>query len=261
MLATAVVACLFVSAYAQDDRCLGIACPGGIAAQPDAPPVVAARPSSPPPGYVRTREEPPLLRAGEPFTPLTAKQKWRVFVHHTYAPSTFIDAGLDAGYTQATRGEAGYGQGAAGFGRRLGASLASSESDVFFERFLFPVLLHQDPRYFHAPAGSSTTQRGLFAMEEVVVGTSDSGHRVFNCSHVCGALASLALSNAYLPRRDTGVGPTFSRWGISLASDAGFNILREFWPDIRRRLLRTSVGKRIDPMVERVHRTKPSNTP
>jgi len=256
-----VAACLIAPAHAQQEGCLGMLCPSAVPVRPDAPPVVAARPSLSPSVYAPVREERQLLRAGEPFTPLTAQQKWRVFVRHTYAPSTFINAGLDAGYTQATRGQAGYGQGAAGFGRRLGASLAVSESDTFFERFLFPTLLHQDPRYFHAPLGLGTKQRTWFAMEQVAVGYSDSGRRGFNCSHVCGALASLAISNAYLPRRDTGIAPTFGRWGISLASDAGFNVLREFWPDIRRRLLRTRMGKRIDPMVERVQHDAPSNAP
>src|SRR5579859_5808353 len=151
VFAMVVAACLIAPAHAQQEGCLGMLCPSAVPVRPDAPPVVAARPSLSPSVYAPVREERQLLRAGEPFTPLTAQQKWRVFVRHTYAPSTFINAGLDAGYTQATRGQAGYGQGAAGFGRRLGASLAVSESDTFFERFLFPTLLHQDPRYFHAP--------------------------------------------------------------------------------------------------------------
>jgi hypothetical protein len=254
-------ACLLpLAMQAQRAGCSEV-CAGGAPPLPDAPPVIAA-PVSPPDQHAWVHEvEPMVLRAGEPFQPLSTMQKWGVFVHHTYSPSTFLDAGFDAAYTQATRGEPGYGQGSAGFGRRLGASLASSESDSFFERFLFPSLLHQDPRYFRAPLGYSTRQRGWFAAQQVFIGYSDTGHRQFNFSHVLGALASLAVSNAYLPHNNVGVGTTFGRWGTSLASDAGFNVLREFWPDIRHHFLGNRFGKRIAPMVQRTQGLMPAQKP
>ena len=41
-----------------------------------------------------------------------------------------------------------FGGGMEGYGKRLGASVAGSEAGAFFSGFLFPTLLHQDPRYF-----------------------------------------------------------------------------------------------------------------
>jgi hypothetical protein len=43
-----------------------------------------------------------------------------------------------------------------------------------------------------------------------------------------------ALTNAYYPERDRGFGNTMSRISGTLFADAGSNVLREFWPDIRR---------------------------
>ncbi len=259
--AVLLVCLLSVAVSAQTTGCLEV-CAAGAPALPDAPPVIAAPAGPPPSRHSWVHEtQPMVLRAGQPFQPLSMQQKWGVFVRHTYSPSTFIDAGFDAAYTQATSGQPQYGEGARGFGRRLGASLASSESDSFFERFLFPSLLHQDPRYFLAPVDFSKRQRAWFAAKQVLVTYGDNGHRQFNVSHVFGALASISVSNAYLPQHNGGVANTFSRWGISLASDAGYNILREFWPDIRHRLLGTRVGKRIDPMVKRAQRYAPAQKP
>ena len=40
-----------------------------------------------------------------------------------------------------------------GFGKRWGALIADQETKRFFETFLLPTLLHQDPRYFRMGAG------------------------------------------------------------------------------------------------------------
>ena len=62
-----------------------------------------------------------------------------------------IIAAFDAAIAQATAGHGGYGQGWEGYGKRLGAAVADNESGMLFQRFLFPALLHQDPRYFRRP--------------------------------------------------------------------------------------------------------------
>ncbi len=41
-----------------------------------------------------------------------------------------------------------------------------------------------------------------------------------------------ALSNLYHPGNERGFGPTASRAGFSIATDMGWNVFREFWPEI-----------------------------
>jgi hypothetical protein len=53
-----------------------------------------------------------------------------------------------AGIQQANNSLSEYGQGGAGYGKRLAARLADETSAGFFRTYLFPSVLHHDPRYF-----------------------------------------------------------------------------------------------------------------
>ncbi len=176
-----------------------------------------------------------LPHPGYRLEPLTPRQKSEIFLRHSYSPLTVARAGLTAGLSQALDTHEGYGQGMEGFGKRLGAAVADSESGVFFQRFLLPVVFKQDPRYIRLPERSGG-QRVGYALSRIVVGRKDDGRTTFNFAHVGGAFASRSLSNLYYPENERTVGDTCVRAGTSLAVDAGMNLLREFWPDIRRKL-------------------------
>jgi hypothetical protein len=63
---------------------------------------------------------------------------------------------------------------------------------------------------------------------------SDSAATQFNYSQVAGTAAGAAIANLYYPRRT--FPSTMQRFGIQLASGGVFNILKEYWPDIRQKL-------------------------
>lgn len=178
---------------------------------------------------------PMTVAASAPYRPLRPGEKFRIFVHHTVAPATFLGAGWDALIGQGTGSHPDYGGGMEGFGKRYGASLAGSESSVFFSEFLLPTFLHEDPRYFRRGHGG-IWDRMVYASSRVVVTRKDNGSWGFNTSHVLGVSLSVGLSNAYVPESERGLGRNFGRIGNTLLSDAGFNVLREFWPDIVRKL-------------------------
>jgi hypothetical protein len=46
--------------------------------------------------------------------------------------------------------------------------------------------------------------------------------------------ATRSLENSYYPEHDRGFGETIGRFVGSIGSDATSNLLREFWPDIKR---------------------------
>lgn len=185
---------------------------------------------------------------GQVYQPLTSHQKFMIFVHSTYDPTTFASAAFDAGIGQGTGEHPDYGLGADGFGKRYGAALASSESGVLFSRFLLPTLLHQDPRYFQLGEGGFK-HRAAYAVSRAFVTRTDSGGKAFNTSHVLGVALSIALSNAYVPESERGPDRTFIRIGNALASDAALNILREYWPEVLRKASRNRVAAKIAPRV------------
>ena len=178
-----------------------------------------------------------------PFHPLTSKEKFKL-VREFFDIGTLLSGALGAGITQATGGPPDYEQqGAKGYGKRFGAELGDDFTSEVFVTGVFPSLLHEDPRYFRQGAGSFSS-RTFHAVSHVVVTRNDSGHNTYNFSQFLGNLTSSAISNAYYPDRERGVGDVFSRAGARMGGDALGLILREFAPDILRKFKRK---RQVDP--------------
>ncbi len=190
--------------------------------------------ATPPLAVQPARPEETGLQPSLPHQQLSNREKFDVFVQYTYSPYTFAGAAFDAGLAQAAGAWYSYGGGMEGYGKRYGASLADSESGAFFGRFLFPVLLHQDPRYLRSTSLHTKPRIG-YALSRVLVTHDDSGNKQANFSLILSVFAASGMSNAYYPREDRGWGDTAVRAGGGFLSVAEMNLLREFWPDIMRR--------------------------
>ena len=185
---------------------------------------------------------------------LSAHEKFKVFLRYTYSPYTFAGAGFNAGLAQATGGWHTYGGGIEGYGKRYGAALADTESGAFFGAFLYPVLLHEDPRYIRS-SSKKTMPRVAYALSRVFVTRGEDGGKEPNLSLTMAAFTSSALANAYYPRNDRTAGDTAVRAANSLLSAGETNLLREFWPDIMRKF-RKHEPKRIQKLEENPHVAK-----
>lgn len=166
---------------------------------------------------------------------LTTGEKFHLFTKSSFDPFEYAAAGFQAGLGQATNEFPGYGQGASGYFKRYGASVADQVSSNFFANFAYPVLLKEDPRYFRLGQGSIKYRIGYSLAQEFVCHT-DKGGRSFNYSNVFGAFTSGAVSNIYYPQTDRGFGLTMSRSAISLLYGSAGGLVDEFWPDINRKL-------------------------
>jgi len=159
--------------------------------------------------------------------PLTAKQKFLFAVRGTFDPVSMVGVAFGAGIEQATNAYAGYGQGAAGYGKRFAAKFADGRSSDFLTHAVFPSLLHQDPRYYYLGSGSIKA-RLVHAVGSAFLTRTDSGLTAPNYSYFLGDFGSAALSNLYYPRANRGAGLVFSNAAVGLAGRIGGNILREF---------------------------------
>jgi hypothetical protein len=173
----------------------------------------------------------PRAQAGQRICALTADQKFHLFIRNTFQPVTFIAAGWNAGIAQAEDNDPSFGQGAEGYGKRYGAAVADGVSSDFFHTFLFPVIFRQDPRYYRQGYGTFGSRLG-HSLTHVFVAHSDSGGSEFNYSEWLGTVSAVALSNTYHPGNKRGVASASQRVAVNIASDAGFDALREFWPEI-----------------------------
>jgi hypothetical protein len=160
--------------------------------------------------------------------PMTTKQKFSLASHDTFDPVSLIGVGLAAGIEQANNTYAGYGEGAAGYGKRFAAKFGDGRTSDFLSHAVFPSLFHQDPRYFYQGTGS-VKSRMLHAASFAIITRSDSGKPMPNYSYFLGDIGSGAISNLYYPHADRGIGLVFTNAAIGIAGKAGGTIIREFF--------------------------------
>ena len=146
--------------------------------------------------------------AGNPV-PLTTRQKFALTSKLEFDPVTLALNAVFAGIEQADNAFPGYGQGAAGYGKRLGATFTDSVDASFLGGAILPTLFRQDPRYFFRGPGHSNTNRALYAIASVVRARGDNGKWQPNYSNVLGNLAAAGISNLYYPASDRH-GPTLT---------------------------------------------------
>jgi hypothetical protein len=172
--------------------------------------------------------------ASQEGTVLTVHQKFAIAAKDSFDYPLVFLAGEFAGLAQLTNQQPSFGQGMKGFGHRLATNYADQAMGNMLTEGVFPVLLHEDPRYFRKGTGTSKS-RAFYAMTRVMVTHKDSGGTRFNYSEWVGNAAAVAVSNAYYP--DT---RTFSDNGqkllMQVGTDAVSQVLKEFWPDIKRKL-------------------------
>lgn len=177
---------------------------------------------------------PPHYKPGAVLCTLTAKDKFTLFAEDSVAPASFLSAGFNAGIGQAENSDPSYGQGAAGYGKRFGASMADQASGEFFKDFLYPTIFSEDPRYYRLAHGS-TEKRLLHAISHLVVAYREDGTEIFNFSEWLGTASAVVLANTYQPDNRRGLVPVARRFSYSVGSDVGFDVLREFWPEVARK--------------------------
>ncbi len=164
--------------------------------------------------------------------PMSAGQKFQLAYRSVTDPLTFVGAAGVAGIEQWANTYSGFGQGAAGYGKRLGGAYADLALSTTFSNALFPVLLHQDPRYFVKGSGS-TTSRAIYALTRTVITRGDDGRSELNYSNVVGDFAAASVGNLYYPARDGGAGVTVTNAMISIGFSAIDGLFRELLaPDI-----------------------------
>ncbi len=182
--------------------------------------------------------------------PLTAGQKFGVVARGSFDPIQIVWYGALSGISQAENSEPGFGQGAEGYGKRFGAYAADGTIENFFVGAILPSVLHQDPRYFQSGHGSFFNRTG-YSVSRIFVTRTDSGHSQFNFSEIFGSAMAAGISTySYHPGRTllyTAHGPTYtasdrtlkntaSVWGSQVGYDTITLVIKEFWPDIRRKL-------------------------
>jgi hypothetical protein len=175
---------------------------------------------------------------------LSTGQKFELFVDNSLSVHTLTWAAVGSSFAQAENSPTGRGQGWDGYTKRFGSSMARQASSNFFGTFLLASALHQDPR-FYPEIRPSLGHAMKYSGERVFVTRNDDGRDVVNWSGLAAPLLAEGLANVYWPEQNRSVGDTFLRYGLDLATRAGGNMLREYWPVFYRKIrpgTRTTAG-------------------
>lgn len=168
---------------------------------------------------------------------LTTGQKFRLANASVSDYFTFPFIGALAAIDQANNSPTSWGQGWGAYGKRYGASFADNGIGTYMSTAIFPSMLHEDPRYYQMREGTFR-QRAYHAVNRLFVTRTDSGKTRFNYSEVFGNAAAAAFSNVYHAPDDRTFGRNAGTLGMLIMWDGVSNELKEFWPDIRRKVFR-----------------------
>jgi hypothetical protein len=166
--------------------------------------------------------------------PQTAKEKFKTEALSTFDPVEYPFIAVVAGINQASNSEAAFGQGFRGYAKRYGTAFGDTMVGNFMTGAVFPSLLRQDARYYQLGKGR-VLHRIVYAGCRVFITRSDSGQKQFNFSELLGNGVAAGIANAYHPPPRT-LENTVSIWWTSVGWDAAAYELKEFWPDLKRKL-------------------------
>ena len=175
------------------------------------------------------------------FRPLTFPERRNIYFKTMVNPISFLKAGFSAGIDQWNDKPHEWGQGAAGYGRRL----LNIEGQYTIQRtvtFGISSVLHEDNRYFNS-GRTGVWSRTRYALESGVLARHDDRRRTFSWSQVGGVAAGAFISRLWQPESQSSAANGAISFGLTMASNAGFGIVKEYLPDIGRAI----AGKRDKP--------------
>ena len=168
--------------------------------------------------------------------PLDARGKFKLMLDDSFDYSTFLSVGLLAGIAQAKRNVPQFDDGPLAYSQYYWHIFVDQAVGNAFTEYLLPVAFKQDPRYFTKGHGGFFNRTG-YALSRLAITRTDSGGSQVNFSEIIGNGAAAGIASLYYPASDRTWTKTGQRWGQQLMLDATFNVLKEFWPDIRHSVL------------------------
>ena len=168
------------------------------------------------------------------FQPLTQRERNKLYVKTMTNPLGYAKAGLSAGLDQWDDKPEEWEQGASGYGKRF-ANILGQYSIQRTVTFGLGSALHEDNRYFNSGKQGFWPRTG-YALTSGFLARHDDGSRSLSFSEVGGVAAGAFLSRLWQPASQGSAGDGAVSFGITMGSNAGFSIVKEFLPDLGRAL-------------------------
>lgn len=167
--------------------------------------------------------------------PISSGQKFKLATASVFDWAAYPFNGVLSAIAQAKDDPKSWGQGWDAYGKRFGASFGDNSIGTYMTVAIFPSLFHEDPRYYQL-AKDGFGHRSYHAVNRLFVTRTDSGRYRFNYSESVGNAVAAGMSNFYHPAEDRTAGRNLTTFGFLILYDGLSNELKEFWPDIRRKV-------------------------
>ena len=174
------------------------------------------------------------------FQSNTWQSKLRFHAISAFGPDALVASIAIAGVLQARDFPGKWGQGASGYGMRVGSTLAFTGTRNLLG-FGLDTALHQDPRYYRlGNTGSSGRSdfwpRAKHAIRGTILARKDSGGETLATWRFGSAYGAALLSNEWYPGKLNTMKLGMARGSTQIGFDLLGNLGTEFWPDIRKSL-------------------------
>ena len=168
---------------------------------------------------------------------LSTREKYSIAMHDSVDYSSFVLAGALAGEGLRSNATPQLGSGAGGFAQYYWRQFTDQAVGTFFTEAIIPQLTHEDPRYYTLGKNGFVKRAG-YAISRTFITKNDAGHDTFNLSEIGGNFSEAGISNLYYPSEERGWNKTVKNFGTATAVTAAANVLKEFWPDLRKNVFR-----------------------
>lgn len=171
-------------------------------------------------------------RKASDFRPLTQTERTHLYLKTMVNPLGYIKAGFSAGIDQWKDKPPEWEQGASGYGKRV-ANILGQYSIQRSVTFALSSALHEDNRYFNS-GKTGIWSRTEYALASGILARHDDGSRYPSVSQLGGTAAGAFLSRLWQPGSQSSVGDGAVSFGITMGSNIGFSVVKEFLPDVAR---------------------------
>lgn len=154
------------------------------------------------------------------------------YVKDTFGRKAAIRTGISAGTQQLRNSPHEWGRGAAGFGKRVASAFGQH---VVKNSIEYPIaaLRHEELGYRPSGKRGFGPRLGYALSSTVITHKTTTGKKTVAAGRISGAVGSGFISRVWQPARLHTFSSGAASAGVMLGIDAGNNVVREFWPEIR----------------------------
>lgn len=167
---------------------------------------------------------------------MTQEERFQRYASGLVGYKSFLGSAAGAGLAQTRTRPIEWGGGVDGYGRRL-ANVYGTRVVRSTIEYGTAAILHEDNRYF-ASEKQGFWPRTTYALGSTFLARRDNGTRRVSISRFAGAAGGAFISRTWQPPSVATAGDGAISFGVNMGSNMFFNMIREFWPDVKRKIKR-----------------------